>query len=168
MKNSVIIDAHTHPAGPAIESVEDYTTMEKLMLEKQAEAERVESILKLMDKYGVDQAIGLISLGISILPDENEKIIKVAQEYPDRFPAVMVGFSMPPVPGDLKGEDAAREIESYLKIPQVKGVGEWAQSRGSLPHRDSPLPPPFTPPEKQWQGGVVRPEGSVFQQPRLY
>jgi len=126
MKNSVIIDAHTHPAGPAIESVEDYTTMEKLMLEKQAEAERVESILKLMDKYGVDQAIGLISLGISILPDENEKIIKVAQEYPDRFPAVMVGFSMPPVPGDLKGEDAAREIESYLKIPQVKGVGEWA------------------------------------------
>ena len=126
MKRGVITDAHVHPAGPAMESVEDYTTMEKLMLEKQAEAERVESVLKLMDKYGVDKAIGLISLGISILPQENERLIKVAQECPDRFPAVMVGFSMPPVPGELNGEDAAREIESYLKIPVVKGVGEWA------------------------------------------
>ena len=126
MKGSIIIDAHVHAAGPAMESVEDYVAMEKLMLEKQAEAERVESILKLMDKYGVDKAIGLISQGISILPEENERLIKVAQECPDRFPAVMVGFSTPPIPGEVNGEDAAREIESYLNIPEVKGVGEWA------------------------------------------
>lgn len=126
MKNSIIIDAHTHPAGPAMESVEDYTEMERLMLAQQAESERVDSILARMDKYGVDQAIGLISQGISILPEENERLIKVAQEYPGRFPAVMVGFSTPPVPFEFKGEDAAREIESYLKIREVKGVGEWA------------------------------------------
>ncbi len=126
MKGSIIIDAHTHPAGPAIESVEDYTTMEKLMLQQRAEEERVETILKFLDKYGVDGAVGLISQGISILPDENERIIKVAQEFPDRFPAVMVGFSTPPVPGEFNPDGAAREIESYLKIPQVKGVGEWA------------------------------------------
>jgi len=126
MKSGIIIDAHVHPAGPAMESVDNYTTMEKLMLEKQVEAERVESVLKLMDKYGVDKAIGLISQGISILPQENEQIIKVGREYPDRFPALMVGFSMPPIPGELNGEDAAREIDSYLKLPEVKGVGEWA------------------------------------------
>ena len=126
MKSSIIIDAHVHPAGPAIESTDDYTTMEKLMLEKQAEADRVETIIKGMDKYGIDKSIGLISQGISILPEENERLIKVAQENPDRFPAVMVGFSTPPVPSEVKGENAAREIESYLKIPQVKGVGEWA------------------------------------------
>ena len=100
-----------------MESAEDYTEMERLMLAKQAETERVESIMERMDKYGVDKAIGLISQGISILPDENDKIIKVAQEKPDRFPAVMVGFSTPPIPFEFKGEDAAREIESYLKIP---------------------------------------------------
>ncbi len=126
MKSGIIIDAHTHPAGPAIESVADYTEMEKLMLQKQAEADRVETILKFMDKYGVDQAVGLISQGISILPDENERIIKVAQEHPDKFPAVLVGFSTPPIPYEFNPEEAAREIESYLKIPQVKGVGEWA------------------------------------------
>ena len=126
MKTGIIIDAHTHPAGPSMESVENYETMEKLMLEKPAESERVESILKLMNKHGVDKSIGLISQGISILPQENERIIKVARDCPDRFPAVMVGFSMPTIPGELNGEEAAREIESYLKIPEVKGVGEWA------------------------------------------
>ena len=131
MKSSIIIDSHVHPAGPAIESTDDYTTMEKLMLEKQAEADRVETIIKCMDKYGIDKSIGLISQGISILPEENEKLLKVAQKCPDRFPAVMVGFSTPPVPSEVKGEDAAREIESYLKIPEVKGVGEWALMRAS-------------------------------------
>lgn len=96
------------------------------MLIKPAETERVESILKLMDRHSVDKAIGLISQGISILPQGNERIIKVARECPDRFPAVMVGFSMPPIPGELDGEEAARERDSYLKIPQVKVVGEWA------------------------------------------
>ena len=126
MKNNIIIDTHTHPAGPAMESVGDYSEMERLMLAQQVETERVESILERMDKYGVHQAIGLISQGISILPDENEKLIQVAREHPDRFPAVMVGFSTPPVPYEFNSEEAAREIDSYFKHPEVKGVGEWA------------------------------------------
>jgi predicted TIM-barrel fold metal-dependent hydrolase len=126
MKTGVIIDAHTHPAGPAMESVGDYTEMERLMLKQQVEAERVESILKYMNKYHVDKAVGLISQGISILPDENHKIIEVARKYPERFPAVMVGFTTPDTPSEFAPEAAAREIEAYLKTPQVKGVGEWA------------------------------------------
>jgi predicted TIM-barrel fold metal-dependent hydrolase len=126
MKRSMIIDSHSHPAGPAMESVGDYTEMERLMLQKQAEAERVDTILEFMDKYGIDQSLGLISQGISILPDENERLINVARDHPEKFPVVMVGFSTPPIPSAFKGEEAAREIESYLKIPEVKGVGEWA------------------------------------------
>jgi len=41
-----------------MEGVENYETMEKLMLEKPAESERVESILKLLDRHGVDKSIG--------------------------------------------------------------------------------------------------------------
>jgi len=125
MKGGIIIDAHVHLAGPAMESVEDYQAMEKIMHEKSVEVERVESILRFMDKYGVDKAIGLVSIGLSILPQENEQLIKVARDYPDRFPAVMVGFSTPPVRAE-DSQDAAREIDSYLKLPEVKGVGEWA------------------------------------------
>ena len=46
---TVIIDAHTHPSGPSVGSIENYETMGKLMLEKPAESERVESTPKLMN-----------------------------------------------------------------------------------------------------------------------
>ena len=96
------------------------------MLSINAEEERVPSILERMDKYGVHQAIGLISQGISILPEENEKLIQVARDYPDRFPVVLVGYTTPKVQYEFDPKEAAKEIESYFQYPEVKGVGEWA------------------------------------------
>lgn len=87
----------------------------------------VKAILKSMDQNGVDQAIGLVSQGISQLPAENELLIRIAQAMPERFPAVMVGFSQPQnEPWLYDPMKAADEMNNYLKKPVVKGLGEFA------------------------------------------
>jgi predicted TIM-barrel fold metal-dependent hydrolase len=127
MLNNKIIDAHVHPAGPSMESAPSYEHMERLMLSVSAEEQRVPSILERMDKHGVHQAIGLVSQGISILPEENHKLIQVARDYPTRFPAVLIGFTTPEPDHFLfDPKKAAEEVDSYFQYPEVKGVGEWA------------------------------------------
>jgi predicted TIM-barrel fold metal-dependent hydrolase len=87
----------------------------------------VKIVLEFMDKYGIDQSVGLIAQGISILPVENELLIKIAEALPERFPAVMVGFSQPmEEPWLYDPKQAALELDGYLKNQVVKGLGEFA------------------------------------------
>lgn len=91
------------------------------------ETKCVKDIIRLMDLHGIDQAIGIVSQGISKLPEENHMVIKAAEMLPERFPAVMIGFSQPESePWNYDPQKAAAEIDEYLKNPIVKGLGEFA------------------------------------------
>lgn len=120
-QKSKIIDAHVHLMSLL------YTQDIKHPKENPLDGDCVKNILKRMDQHGIDQAIGLVAQGISDLPLENDLTIKIAEALPDRFPAVMVGFSQPPgEPWNYDSRKAAEEIEGYLKHPVVKGLGEFA------------------------------------------
>lgn len=115
------IDAHAHLVSLLF--MQDILSPKENPLDGDA----VQTILKYMDKNNVDQAIGLVSQGISNLPLENELTIKIAEALPERFPAVMVGFSQPKdEPWLYDSKKAADEINEYLKNPIVKGLGEFA------------------------------------------
>ncbi|MCP4750514.1 MAG: amidohydrolase family protein [Proteobacteria bacterium] len=121
-----VIDAHTHPAGPSGPNPDwewkNYKSQFPEMLNL-AEPERPQTLAREMDKHGIDMAIGLCSIG---MPSENERIIQIVQENRERFPACFVGFNVPlPMGHTLDGEQAAKEMEPFLKMPEVKGVGEW-------------------------------------------
>lgn len=121
-----VIDMHCHPAGPGPGDQDldwkQYKS-EFFSIMNLAERERPVSLAKKMDEHGVHMGIGLCSIG---LPNENDRIVEVVQQYPDRFPACFVGFNVPmPEPYKLDGEQVAKEMEPYLKMPEVKGVGEW-------------------------------------------
>ncbi len=116
-----IIDAHVHTFSFLFQ--DDYFHPEKDVKDNAC----VQSILKLMDKNGIDQAVGLVSQGMSILPLENQAVIKIAKALPERFPYVMVGFSQPKdQPWLFDSQQAADEMETYLQDPIVKGFGEVA------------------------------------------
>lgn len=116
-----IVDAHVHP-GSMLFAQELFQQRED-----QRENPCVQSVTNLMDRHGVDQAIAIVSQGISPVHLENELVIKIAKQIPDRFPAVMVGFSQPQdEPWNYDSQAAADEIEGYLKNDIVKGLGEFA------------------------------------------
>lgn len=116
-----IIDAHVHLTSLLF--MQDIISPKANPLD----GDCVQNILKLMDRYGIDKAIGLVAQGLSNLPLENDITIKIAEALPERFPAVMVGFSQPQAePWNYDSRKAAEEIESYLKNPIVKGLGEFA------------------------------------------
>jgi predicted TIM-barrel fold metal-dependent hydrolase len=89
-------------------------------------AEQAGMLSALLDAHGVDRALGLSAIGLSKYPEANESILEAVRAFPDRFPVAMVGFSTPQDLSSFDGEAAAREIEPYLKMPEVAGVGEWA------------------------------------------
>ncbi len=121
METGKIIDAHVH--GVSILFFEELMKPPANCLD----AKCISSILNLMDRHHIDQAVGVIAQGISILPLENELTLKIARAIPEKMPAVMVGFSQPQDdPFNYGSRQAAEEIESYMKNPSVKGVGEFA------------------------------------------
>lgn len=116
-----IIDAHVHP-GSMLFAQELFQQREN-----QLENPCVQALLSFMDKHGIDQSIAIVSQGISPVKLENELVLKIAQQIPDRFPAVMVGFDQPQEePWNYDPQKAADEIESYLQMDVVKGLGEFA------------------------------------------
>ena len=120
-RSEKIIDAHVHTSSFLFQ--DDYFHPEKDVSENHC----VQSILKLMDKHGIDQAVGIISQGMSVLPLENQAAIRIAEALPERFPYVMVGFTQPEQePWLYDSQKAADEMESWLKNPVVKGFGEVA------------------------------------------
>jgi predicted TIM-barrel fold metal-dependent hydrolase len=133
MKSGTVIDAHVHPISPPMDSgpVKDYTKLTTEFDECDLGEAPIEVLLKRMDKYHVDKAIGLVGIGLAAAPDMNDRMIQIVREHGDRFPAVMIGFAVPPDRNDFKGEDAAKEVESFLDLPEVKGVGEWSLTAGS-------------------------------------
>ena len=130
MESGVVIDAHTHPVGHRMDRghYEDYKDYLKQISEPGAQSEpgRLDKVIEQMDQYHVDQAIGMVAIGLRSAPDLNERMIQVVREHGDRFPAVMIGFNLPPDRSHFNGEEAAQEIEPLLDLPEVKGVGEWA------------------------------------------
>jgi predicted TIM-barrel fold metal-dependent hydrolase len=130
MARGLIIDAHTHPVGHRMDrgSFKDYRDYVKQIGEPGAQEEqgRLDKILEQMDHYGVAKAIGLVAIGHRSAPDLNQRMIQVVREHGGRFPAVMIGFNLPPNRNHFSGKDAADEIEPLLDLPEVKGVGEWA------------------------------------------
>lgn len=100
----LIIDSHVHVFSP----------------------DQAAALIGLMDKHAVDKAIGMTGIGLSKFPEANEGIIAAVQAFPERIPAAMIGFSTPEDLDRFDGEQAAKEIEPYLKYPEVVGVGEWA------------------------------------------
>ena len=84
---------------------------------------------ELMEKHGIDSCLALAGMGISVLPLENDMMIKMAELAPDKIAGVMVGFSQPKeTPWMYNTKDAVDEIENYMKNPVVKGFGEVALS----------------------------------------
>lgn len=140
MERGIIIDAHMHPISPRMDKGpgKDYAELtDRFCAKVEPDIDLFNTILEQMDKYHIDKAIGLRGLGLVDLPKENELMIQLAREHGDRLPAVMIGFTFPPgvqvqkgVP-DFNGEDAAREIEPLLDLPEVKGVGEWSLTAAS-------------------------------------
>ena len=120
-QQSKTIDAHVHLTSLLF--MQDIKNPKENVLDNDC----VKAVLASMDKYNVNQAIGIIAQGISILPVENDMAIKIAEALPERFPAVMVGFSQPQnEPWMYDPMKAADELNDYLKNPIVKGLGEFA------------------------------------------
>lgn len=116
-----IIDAHVHLTSLLFQ--QDIFAPKASPLD----GDCVKTVLQFMDAHGIDQAIGLVAQGLSILPLENDIAIKIAEALPERFPAVMVGFSQPREEGWLyDSKKAAEEIDGYLNHAVVKGLGEFA------------------------------------------
>lgn len=116
-----IIDAHVHLTSLLF--INDILNPKENLLD----GDCVKAVLDLMDKHGIDQAIGLVAQGLSIMPVENDMLIKIAEQMPERFPAVMVGFTQPKdKPWFYDSQEAAKEIDRYLQNPIVKGLGEFA------------------------------------------
>ena len=101
---NVIIDSHVHVFSP----------------------EQALCVIRLMDEHHVEKALALPAIGLSPFPGANEAALDVVRSFPERIPAAMIGFSTPSDPDRFDGEQAAKEIEPYLKLPEVRGVGEWA------------------------------------------
>lgn len=115
------IDAHVHLSS--ILFMQDIMNPKENILENDC----LKAVLASMDKHNVDQAVGIVAQGISVLPAENEIAIRIAEALPERFPAVMVGFSQPKEePWLYDPIKAADELNGYLKNPIVKGLGEFA------------------------------------------
>ena len=120
-RSGKIIDAHVHTSSFLFQ--DDYFHPEKDIMDNNC----VQSILKLMDKNGIDQGIGIVSQGMSVLPLENQAALRIAEALPERFPYVMVGFTQPEdTPWLYDTQKAADEMEAYLQNPIVKGFGEVA------------------------------------------
>jgi predicted TIM-barrel fold metal-dependent hydrolase len=101
---NAIIDSHVHVLSP----------------------DQAKMVLGLMDEHQVKKALALVGIGLSPFPAANEGVLAAVHAFPDRLPAAMVGFSTPEDLSTFDGERAAKEVEPYLKLPEVKGVGEWA------------------------------------------
>ncbi len=133
MERGVIIDAHVHPVGPRMGTgeVKGYAEQTNVLATQVEPGARAGKIIEQMNKYHVDKAIGLTAIGLIAAPDLNQQMIQLVREHGDRYPAVMIGFTVPEDRNDFKGEDAAAEIEPLLDLPEVKGVGEWALGAGA-------------------------------------
>lgn len=120
-KENLIIDAHLHAASFLFQN--DYFNPSEDLKDNQC----VQTLLKLMDKNGIDQAVAMVSQGLSVLPLENNLIYNIAKKCPERFPYILVGFSQPQdEPWNYDSEKAAEEMDQYLKDPIIKGLGEFA------------------------------------------
>lgn len=114
-----VIDAHVHPIS--------FLFQDDLSNDCVTKYKSVETILKCMDRHGIDQAVGMISQNMSDLPLENDLSVKLAKEMPERFPAVLVGFSqIKDETWRFDGNKVAEELDRYLSIPEVKGMGEMS------------------------------------------
>jgi predicted TIM-barrel fold metal-dependent hydrolase len=87
--------------------------------------EQAGAVIGLMDQHGADKALALVAIGLMPFPQANEGILAAVAAFPDRL-ACMVGFSTPENIDQFDGELAAKELEPYLKLPEVRGVGELA------------------------------------------
>lgn len=86
----------------------------------------IRACLRKMDEYHIDQCLPLFGQGIDP-PGGNELHIKMAKLLPERIAGVMVGFYQPEEePWNYNPNNAADQIENYMKEPVVKGVGELA------------------------------------------
>jgi predicted TIM-barrel fold metal-dependent hydrolase len=132
MQRGMVIDAHTHPVGPRMDkgTVSNYGE-QTVEFGNKVEPGRIEKMMELMDKNHVDKAIGTAAIGLTAASDLNERIIQVARDHGDKFPAVMIGFNVPDDPNDFNGETAANEVDSLLDLPEVKGIGEWSLTAGA-------------------------------------
>ena len=115
------IDAHVHLTS--ITFAQDIFSPKPNVLDGDA----VKACLAAMEKHGIDQCLAISALGISILPLENEMLIKMAEQLPEKIAGAMVGFTRPMNdPFNFDPQAAAAEIETYMQNPVVKGLGEVA------------------------------------------
>jgi predicted TIM-barrel fold metal-dependent hydrolase len=139
-----VIDAHVHihlhipkDGNPRFSSFHEVT--EQLLREDLASLIDPDSLIKEMDRYGIDKACILYAGRMCI---RFEDYIKVLQKYPDRF----IGFYWPLDEKVTDGLDKssytperlAELTEEALSHPEIKGLGEgtaaeavhWAQRKG--------------------------------------
>lgn len=115
------IDAHVHPTS--ITFPQDIFQPKENVLD----GDCVKACLQRMEKHGIDQCLAIAAQGLSVLPLENDMLIKMAEALPEKFAGVLVGFTTPKEnPSAYDPDAAAEEIEQYMRNPVVKGLGEFA------------------------------------------